>query len=356
MLGVEHHDAELLDSGDAVLRQQIAWPAGAASSAAAVRRSRARACGAPARPRRCICAARAGRRPATRAQPIERPAASTRARPPARSISRLASASASRRASRCRGPPRAVRCRRAPARPSRSSFSRGRSCGATSFINAILRSLCVSGGRRRVLACLAVAALSVACACTPEQGDGSGPGRDRCRARRRRRSVRNDRVHRRDRRAQERQRRRRRQGDYRLALNYALESREQAQNAARGAADTKAPRPRRSRALHHGNHRPDRAGQRVRLTAGGRTRAASPGVSCSSRAPISRGEADVQKAGEAVAMTLAAETMSGGVRTLLTRDRAISDMAPRARRGDAVRQSRHDVDADLRDARKYGRS
>ena len=29
-------------------------------------------------------------------------------------------------------------------------------------------------------------------------------------------------------------------GDYRLALNYALDSREQAQNAARGAADTKA--------------------------------------------------------------------------------------------------------------------
>jgi Domain of unknown function (DUF4398) len=86
--------------------------------------------------------------------------------------------------------------------------------------------------------------------------------------------------------------------DYRLALNYALESREQAQNAARGAADAKARR-----------------------------------LLQQSRADLAAAEAALQKAGEAVAAEdyLAARTSLDGVkeRVIAALGAINQSMAPR---------------------------
>ena len=87
--------------------------------------------------------------------------------------------------------------------------------------------------------------------------------------------------------------------DYRLALNYALESREQAQNAARGAADAKA----RVRAeVERGITEITAliAQARVRLTAAERARVARRLLQ-QPRADLAAAEAALQKAGEAVA-------------------------------------------------------
>jgi hypothetical protein len=88
-------------------------------------------------------------------------------------------------------------------------------------------------------------------------------------------------------------------GDYRLALNFALESREQAQNAARGAADTKA----RVRAeVEHGITEITAmiAQARARLTAAERARVARRLLQ-QPREELTVAEAVLQKAGEAVA-------------------------------------------------------
>ena len=53
------------------------------------------------------------------------------------------------------------------------------------------------------------------------------------------------------------------QGDYRLALNHALDSREQAQNAARVAADTQGEAARRRRTIDGRGHGARHAGARL---------------------------------------------------------------------------------------------
>jgi hypothetical protein len=87
-------------------------------------------------------------------------------------------------------------------------------------------------------------------------------------------------------------------GDYRLALNFALESREQAQNAARGAADTKA----RVRAdVERGITQITAviAQARTRLAAAERARVPRR-LLLEPRADLMAAEAALQKAGEAV--------------------------------------------------------
>jgi hypothetical protein len=88
-------------------------------------------------------------------------------------------------------------------------------------------------------------------------------------------------------------------GDYRLALNFALESREQAQNAARGAADAKA------RVRGEVEHAITEitaliAQARTRLTAAERARVARRLLQ-PPRADLTAADAALQKAGEAVA-------------------------------------------------------
>jgi hypothetical protein len=88
-------------------------------------------------------------------------------------------------------------------------------------------------------------------------------------------------------------------GDYRLALNYALESREQAQNAARGAADAKA----RVRGdVEHGITEITAliAQGRTRLMAAERARVARRLLQ-QPREELTAAEGALQKAGEAVA-------------------------------------------------------
>jgi hypothetical protein len=125
--------------------------------------------------------------------------------------------------------------------------------------------------------------------------------------------------------------------DYRLALNYALESHEHAQNAARGAADAKAlTRVEVDRAV----------AELTTLVTQGRTRLAA-----AERARVPRGlleqpardltaaEADLQKAGEAIAADdyLAARaTLEGGRKRVEAALAAITDAlqarAPQRRR------------------------
>ncbi len=103
-------------------------------------------------------------------------------------------------------------------------------------------------------------------------------------------------------------------GDYRLALNHALESREQAQNAARGAADAKA---RIRGEVEHGITEITAliAQARVRLTAAERARVARRLLQ-QPRADLTAAEGALQKAGEAVAAEdyLAARDTLNGVR------------------------------------------
>jgi hypothetical protein len=102
--------------------------------------------------------------------------------------------------------------------------------------------------------------------------------------------------------------------DYRLALNYALESREQAQNAARGAADAKGRvRGEVDRALM----------ETTTLITQGRTRLQTAAKARAPRrivapqtAALDAAEADLQKAGETIAAEdyLAAREMLGDIR------------------------------------------
>jgi hypothetical protein len=88
------------------------------------------------------------------------------------------------------------------------------------------------------------------------------------------------------------------QGDYRLALNYALESREHAQNSAREAADTRARlRGEIERTMAEVAALMAQAG--TRLEAARKTRAPRRTLD-EIAAAISRVNADVQKAGEAI--------------------------------------------------------
>jgi hypothetical protein len=119
--------------------------------------------------------------------------------------------------------------------------------------------------------------------------------------------------------------------DYRLALNYALESREQAQNAARGAADAKA----RVRAeVERGITEITAliAQARVRLMAAERARIARRLLQ-QPRADLTAADAALQKAGEAVAAEdyLAARDSLDGVKErVITALAAINmTMAPR---------------------------
>jgi hypothetical protein len=110
--------------------------------------------------------------------------------------------------------------------------------------------------------------------------------------------------------------------DYRLALNYALESREQAQNAARGAADAKA----RVRAeVERGITEITAliAQARVRLMAAERARVARRLLQ-QPRVDLTAAEAALQKTGEAVAAEdyLAARESLDGVK-----DRVIAALA-----------------------------
>jgi hypothetical protein len=121
-------------------------------------------------------------------------------------------------------------------------------------------------------------------------------------------------------------------GDYRLALNFALESREQAQNAARGAADAKA----RVRAeVEHGITEITAviAQARTRLTAAERARVARRLLQ-QPRADLTAAEGALQKAGEAVAAEdylLAREALNGVRERVNGALMAINQtMAPRA--------------------------
>jgi len=101
-------------------------------------------------------------------------------------------------------------------------------------------------------------------------------------------------------------------GDYRLALNHALESREQAQNAARGAADAKARV--RGDVEHSITEITALISQaRLRLTAAERARVARRLLQ-KPRADLTAAEGALQKAGEAVAgedYLSAGETLNG---------------------------------------------
>lgn len=117
--------------------------------------------------------------------------------------------------------------------------------------------------------------------------------------------------------------------DYRLALNYALDSHEHAQNAARDAADAKAlTRVEVDRAV----------GELTTLVTQGRTRLAAAERARVSRGPLKQpaddltaAEADLQKAGEAIAADdyLAARAMLEGVRKrVMAALAAINDTMP----------------------------
>jgi hypothetical protein len=120
--------------------------------------------------------------------------------------------------------------------------------------------------------------------------------------------------------------------DYRLALNYALESREQAQNAARGAADAKARV--RGEVEHSITEITALIAQgRNRLTAAERARVARRLLQ-PPRADLAAAEGALQKAGEAVGEEdyLAARDSLNGVKERV--DAALTainaTMAPRA--------------------------
>ena len=125
--------------------------------------------------------------------------------------------------------------------------------------------------------------------------------------------------------------------DYRLALNHALESREQAQNAARGAADAKA------RVRVDVDHAMTEISAlvelgRARLAAAARARVAGRLLEQPAGA-LTDVEADLQEAGEAIATGdyLAARAMLQGVRgrveaALAAIEDAIATRPPQRRR------------------------
>jgi hypothetical protein len=121
-------------------------------------------------------------------------------------------------------------------------------------------------------------------------------------------------------------------GDYRLALNFALESREQAQNAARGAADAKA-RVRGEVERSITEITAQIAQGRTRLTAAERARVARRLLQ-QPRADLTMAEAALQKAGEAVAAEdylLARDALDGVKERVAAALMAINQtMTPRA--------------------------
>ena len=189
-----------------------------------------------------------------------------------------------RAARRARGRSRAARCRRAPPAPTRSSFSRGRSCGATDFI--VHHTCYTSRAMRRLSVIALLLLLRGRLLRTPAKRNRSGAGRDRHRARRRRRQVRagrytaatsalqkaHDAVD---------------QRDFRQALGYALDARERAQGsrssgrrrqgAARAcAAEAQDCRHRRPRPAARGAAESGRRGPRPRARAARQPRRRSP--------------------------------------------------------------------------------
>jgi hypothetical protein len=87
------------------------------------------------------------------------------------------------------------------------------------------------------------------------------------------------------------------QGDYRLALNYAIESREQAQNAARVAADTRAKvRGEVERSIAEVNALIDQVSAWIDSPASART----PRTRRTAQQIVKQATADVQKAGSAM--------------------------------------------------------
>jgi hypothetical protein len=124
------------------------------------------------------------------------------------------------------------------------------------------------------------------------------------------------------------------QGDYRLALNYALESREHAQNSAREAADTRA-RLRGEIERSMAEVAALMAQADTRLEAARKTRAPRP-VLDKIAAAISRVNEDGQKAGEAIKADdyVAARTAIDGVKERI--QQAVADIdeatAPAAQR------------------------
>jgi hypothetical protein len=127
------------------------------------------------------------------------------------------------------------------------------------------------------------------------------------------------------------------QGDYRLALNHALESREHAQNAAREAAETRARlRGEVERAMAEVATLMAQAD--TRLEAARKSRAPRRTLD-EAAAAIAAVNADVQKAGEAVAADdyIAARPALDGVKeriqqAIATIDAAATSQSPRRRR------------------------
>jgi len=118
------------------------------------------------------------------------------------------------------------------------------------------------------------------------------------------------------------------QGDYRLALNHALESLEQAQNAARVAADTRA-RLRGTVERQMAETAALMAQANNRLEEARKTRGVSRRALDEIAATLSAVNADVQKAGEAITAEdyLAAGPLLDGVRERITAAMAAIDAA-----------------------------
>ena len=334
MLGVEQHDAELLDrrasrTCGSRIRRRIARRAQSEPRARRVRR----ASGGRVRGRPATCAARAAPMPAIRARSSHVDRASREARR-ARRSTRWRRASASPRREPLPSTSATSSLSPSAAAPCRSSFSRGRSSGDRSFIvlqprsgTRILSERCrlrASCCRRLVRRC--VAASRRLRRRSSRQRNATGAGRDRRGARGRRRPVRTRRVRGRQDGAQATRTRRSTQRDYRLALNHALDSRERAQNAAKQAADGKAA----ARAEADRASRPRRrainavAGARE----GGRSRTSRPDDS-TPRAASTRHEAGCKKRAQ--------PSITATTRASPTKARSATGFAgsgrPRSRRG-----------------------
>ena len=154
-----------------------------------------------------------------------------------------------------------------------------------------------------------------------QQGNGSGPGRDRCRARCRRRSLRSrpSSLPRPPRSRTPTTPSARATTAWRSITH--IDSREQAQNAARVAADTRAKAPWRCRAFDRGSQCADRAGQCAGSPA---RRARARRVRGAPRSRSShRALREVQKAGSA----MQAEDYAGAQKLLTGDERAAAEGA-----------------------------
>ena len=301
VLRVEQHDAELLDAA------AIRTAASGTPPRRAAPRIWTRALGARVSVRRpsssaaTICAALAAPMPAIRAKIVARASAPGRAARRARRAASLATPSAP------------LRRKPLPSTSATSSLSPSarRAVAQQLLARPIVRRQVFhrttgrfSAGKRReprrILSGHVVGASSVPCllvvavdrrsrrAAIPRQGNAAGAGRDRRGARRRRRSST---------RPTSSPRRRRRckkahdavaQRDYRLALNYALDSRERAQNAAKDAADHKATARDRRRPRARPSAMAALNDARVKLKAAEAARASRPRSLASPRQAIDR--------------------------------------------------------------------